>query len=92
MEYVRSVGRSPYPQASVLLGVQHGRRRADRHDVDPIELFCLMLQAGLDTAYQRFDLGTMQAIVDVNAGDNPYPARPDEAGQELANAGSHRDT
>ena len=36
---------------------------ADGHDVDPVDLFRLMLQTRLDAAYQRLDLGTAQAIV-----------------------------
>ena len=44
---------------------------ADGHDVDPVDLFRPMLQTRLDAAYQRLDLGTAQAIVDVNPGDNP---------------------
>jgi hypothetical protein len=34
-----------------------------------------MFHARPDAAYQRLDLGTAQAIVDVHPGNNPYPAR-----------------
>ena len=46
-----------------------------------------MLQARLDAAYQCLDLSAAQAIVDVNPGDNPYPARTDEGDQEFADGG-----
>jgi len=41
-----------------------------------------VFQARLDAAYQRLDLGAAQAIVDVKAGDDPQPTRPDEGEQE----------
>src|SRR5271155_5877314 len=65
----------------------HSLCSADGHDVDPVDLFRLMLHTRLDAAYQCLDLGTAQAIVDVNPGDNPYPARTDEGEQEFANGG-----
>src|SRR5215468_8059791 len=65
----------------------HGLCFADGHDVDPVDVVRLVLHPRLDVAYQRLDLGATQAIVDVNAGDNPYPARADEGEQELADGG-----
>ena len=44
---------------------------ANGHDVDPVDLFRPVLEARLDAAYQRLDLGAAQAIADVNPGDNP---------------------
>lgn len=46
-----------------------------------------MLQARLDVSCQGLDLSTAEATVDVNAGDNPYPAWADESDEELANGG-----
>jgi hypothetical protein len=63
---------------------------ADGHDVDPVDAFRLVLHPRLDAAYQRLDPGAVQAIVDVNPGDDPYPARTDKGEQELANGGHAR--
>ena len=65
----------------------HSLCSADGHDVDPVDLFGLVLQARLDAAYQRLDLGTAQAIIDVDPGGSPYPARADEGDEELADGG-----
>jgi hypothetical protein len=53
----------------------HSLCSADRHDVDPVDLFRLVLQTRLDAADQRLDLSTAQAIVDVNPGDDPCTRR-----------------
>ena len=53
----------------------HSLCSADSHDVDPADVFRLMLQARLDAADQRLDLSTAQAIVDVNPGDDPCTRR-----------------
>jgi hypothetical protein len=43
-----------------------------------------VLQARFDAVGQGLDLGTGQAVVDVDPGDDPDPARADEGGQEQA--------
>ena len=65
----------------------HSLSSADGHDVDPVDAFRLVLQTRLDATDQCLDLGTAQAIVNVNPGDDPYPARTDEGEQELADGG-----
>ena len=47
---------------------------ADGYDVDPVDIFRLMLHTRLETAYQRLDLGAAEAIVDVDPGTQPIPA------------------
>ncbi|HUK69760.1 MAG TPA: hypothetical protein VLW50_13585 [Streptosporangiaceae bacterium] len=46
-----------------------------------------MLHTRLDAADQCVDLTSAQAIVDINPGDDPYPARAEESEQELADGG-----
>src|SRR5262249_12680073 len=46
------------------LGV-HSLGSAYGHDVDPVDVFRRTLHARLDATYQRLDLSTAQAIVDV---------------------------
>jgi len=55
-------------------------------DVDPVDVFRLTLQTRLDAAYQCLDLVTAQAIVEIDPGHDPYPARTDEGDEELADA------
>ena len=65
----------------------HSLCSADGHDVDPVVVLRLVLQARLDAACQGLDLGAAQVIVDVQAGHNPYPARADEGDEEVADSG-----
>src|SRR5262245_13461141 len=73
-----------HPRAAPAL---RGLRSADGHDVDPVDLFRLLLQTCLDAAYQCLDLGTAQAIVDADPRHDPYPARTDKSNEEFPNAG-----
>jgi hypothetical protein len=65
----------------------HSLCSANGHNVDPVDVFRLMLQTRLDAACQCLNLGTAQAVVDVDPGHNPYTAQTDEGEEEFANGG-----
>src|SRR5690242_2089741 len=76
--YSRSLCREPRGLLS--------RCSANGHHVDPVELFRFILQTRLDALYQRLDLSTAEAIVDVDSSHEPDSARADEGDEEFTNS------